>query len=257
MIGIFDSGLGGLTVARAIMRRLPGEPLVYFGDTARTPYGNKSKQVIEGYTLQNIKFLLSRGVDRIVMACNTASALAFPVAKKHFPLVPIFEVITPAVDEASRFTESGRIGIIGTRATVQSGVYEKRLTRRDARFKIFSQACPLFVPLIEEGWLRSTQMKSVAREYLEPLLARNIDTLILGCTHYPLIKGLLQSIVGEGVRLVDAADAMAQKLADGTALSEKSGVRHQWYASDITPYFHAIASRWLGKKINVKRQSVF
>lgn len=254
MIGIFDSGLGGLTVVRAILRRLPVEDLIYFGDTARTPYGNKSKKVIESYALQNIKFLLSHGADRIVMACNTASALAFSVAKKYFPLVPIFDVIAPAIDEASRFTESGRIGIIGTRATIQSGVYEKRLTRRNPRFKIFSHACPLFVPLIEEGWQGSTQMKSVAREYITPLLARHIDTLILGCTHYPLIREVIQDIVGREVRLVDSADAIAEALTHmPRILADRRARQNQFFVSDITPQFQAIASRWLGETIKIRR----
>jgi len=252
MIGIFDSGLGGLTVARAIMRRLPNWPLVYFGDTARTPYGNKSKRVIEQYAIENTKFLLGRGAKAIVIACNTASALAYDMLKKKFD-APIFEVITPAVEEAIKVTKNGRIGIIGTRATISSGVYERKLETCNLKLVTFFQACPLLVPLIEEGWAAKAETKSILEFYLKPLQAKKIDTLILGCTHYPLLKPLIKKIMGASVTLVDSAEAVASEVARySQSVSSVSKKSADFFVSDITPHFQSMAEKWLGQKIKIQ-----
>lgn len=256
MIGIFDSGLGGLTVAREIMRLLSDYPVVYFGDTARTPYGNKSKKAIERYAIENTKFLLSKGAKIIVIACNTASALAYDTIKKTFK-APVFEVITPAVNEAVAVTKNGHLGIIGTRSTVNSGVYEKKIKTFNFRLKTYNQPCPLLVPLIEEGWIGETETENILKEYLAPLRRKNIDTLILGCTHYPLLKPLIKKVMGKKVRLVDSAEAaayeVARKVKEIPLASPfvKGGLR-RIYVSDRTPYFQKIAENWLGQKIKLQ-----
>ena len=190
MIGIFDSGIGGLTVARAIEQVLPNRSLLYFGDTARTPYGTKSAQVITEYSLRNCEFLLKNGAELIVIGCNSASSVATERLRQEFD-VPILEVISPAVKRAAEVTKSGKIGVIGTRATVQSGVYEHMLKASLPECKVFSVPCPLLVPLVEEGWTNRQETKMIIRRYLHPFKDKQIDTLILGCTHYPLLKELI------------------------------------------------------------------
>ena len=191
MIGIFDSGIGGLTVVRAIMDELPGYDLVYFGDTARTPYGTKSRQTVIDYSLQNTEFLIKQGAKMIVMACNTASSVATESLKKNFNL-PIYEVITPAVRLALEKTQKSVIGVIGTRATINSGIYEKKIKKQNPNARVYSAACPLLVPLVEEGWLKKPETRMIVKKYLHPLKVRQIDTLILGCTHYPILKSIIQ-----------------------------------------------------------------
>lgn len=239
-------------MARAIMRREPNLPLVYFGDTARMPYGNKSKKIIEQYAIENTEFLLRKGAKIIVIACNTASALAFDALKKRFD-VPIFEVITPAVKEALRVTKNGRVGVIGTRATISSGVYQKRLETCNLKLVTFVQSCPLLVSLIEEGWVLKPETKSILEFYLKPLRAKKIDTLILGCTHYPLLKPLIKKIMGAGVALVDSAEAVASEVSkqlESVSLVPKKSA--DFYVSDLTPTFQTTAEKWLGQKIKIK-----
>ncbi|MFA6272648.1 MAG: glutamate racemase [Patescibacteria group bacterium] len=260
MIGIFDSGVGGLTVARAIMKELPEADLIYLGDTARAPYGNKSKETIVKYALQDADFLIKKGATMLVVACNTASALAYDELKTAYPNVPIFEVIAPAVDEAVAATKAGRIGVIGTRATIKSNIYEKRLKEKNGELFIESHECPLFVPFIEEGWLKSPELKMIARKYLSVFKSKNIDTLILGCTHYPLIKEIIQEKIGRRVKSIDSADAVAKKVSEfllaHQALADKNKKR-EFYFSDVTEKCKTIANKFLGQNIQIYESGDF
>ena len=267
-IGIFDSGLGGLTVARAVIAAMPYEKIVYFGDTARAPYGNKSPEAVLQFARENTRFLLKKKADMIVVGCNTASAVAGQALRKEFPNVPIFEVITPAVREALRVSCGGNIGVIGTSTTVQSGAYQKWCAMR-------AQACPLFVPLVEAGRLRYPATYEVAAQYLEPMKRARIDTLILGCTHYPWLKTVIAGIMGKHVTLVDSAETVAREIVEmqnaecrtphhpalaggaGQVQNVKTKVsKHEFYVSKKTPKFQELAEKWLGQKINLKLASI-
>ncbi|MCK5516000.1 MAG: glutamate racemase, partial [Desulfobulbaceae bacterium] len=211
MIGIFDSGVGGMTVARAIEHICPDYPLVYFGDIARTPYGSKSPETIIGYSCRNTDFLLSHGAQIIVIACNSAASTASSLLRRQYSL-PVIDVITPATVKAANVTKNNRIGIIGTRATVRSGVYKERLLSINSSNHVISHACPLLVPLVEEGWLNKRETKMILRRYLHPLRLQQIDTLVLGCTHYPLLSNLIQARIGKRVRLIDSSVEVALHL---------------------------------------------
>ncbi|MFA6097977.1 MAG: glutamate racemase [Patescibacteria group bacterium] len=262
MIGIFDSGIGGLTVAKEILRQLPGYQLVYFGDTARTPYGNKSPETIARYAHEDIDFLLHKGAKIIVVACNTASAVAADKLKEDYPYAPIFEVITPAVKQAVAITKNKRIGVIGTRATVASSIYENKIKEYKNGFKILSQACPLFVPLAEEGWIDKPVTKLVAKKYLYSLKMQQIDTLILGCTHYPLLKKIIQEKIGKRTRLVDPAEEVVKEISHYLKTKPelektlKKGMEHQFYFSDVAPHLSELANKWLGQKIKPELHSI-
>lgn len=255
MIGIFDSGLGGLTVVKEILKQLPAYQLVYFGDTARTPYGNKSAATINQYASEDAEFLISEGAKIIIVACNTASAVAAEALKQRFPKIPIFEVITPAVMSAVGTTPHKRLGVIGTRATIASHIYEEKIKALHNGFSIFSQACPLFVPLAEEGWADLPVTKQVARKYLYPFKAQQIDTLILGCTHYPLLKNVIQQKIGKRVKLIDPAIAVADEvkkyLSNNPAIEQMltKGNDHRFYFSDVPPHLSGLANKWLGQPI--------
>ena len=210
-IGLFDSGVGGLTVFKEIARLLP-EELVYLGDTARVPYGNKGADTVVRYALEAADFLLARQVKMLVVACNTASAVALPFLQKRFQ-GPVVGVIEPGARKAATVTRNGRVGVIGTAATIRSGAYPQAIRELDPGIEIFSQPCPLFVPLVEEGWADHEVARLVAEEYLRPLAERGIDTLVLGCTHYPVLKATLRKVLGEGVRLVDSGAETAQTVA--------------------------------------------
>ena len=207
-IGIFDSGIGGLTVFRALERLLPAEPLIYLGDTARVPYGTKSEKTIQRYSRETINFLLQREVKLIVVACNTASALALPTIQKEFS-VPIVGVVEPGARAAIAKTKNKRIGVIGTEGTIRSIAYPRIVEQLDPAVQVTSIACPLFVPFVEEGWLEGEAIHQVAIRYLAPFQEKKIDTLILGCTHYPLLKKVIQVLMGS-IALVDSAEATAQ-----------------------------------------------
>jgi len=214
MIGIFDSGLGGLTVVKEILKVLPEYQFLYFGDTARFPYGTKGKDVVITYAKEDTELLLNKGAKLIVVACNTASAIAAEELKKKFDL-PIFEVISPAVKKAVEVTKNKRIGVIGTRGTINNGVYEKLIKEIDPEIKVFHQACPLFVFLAEEGWLDKPETKTIAKKYLTDLKRQQIDTLILGCTHYPLLKKILKQVAGKKIESnVHHADTGAQQVVN-------------------------------------------
>ena len=252
-IGVFDSGLGGLTIVHEIRRRLPQESIVYFGDIARLPYGIKSKEQILSFSIQNTLFLLKHKIKALVVACNSSSSAAYPFLKKHFNL-PVVDVIEPAVEAALATTRTRRIGVIATQATVESGAYEKAIRRRDPRVKVFGGACPLFVPLVEEGWLDGAITAKIAQTYLGPLKKNRIDTLILGCTHYPLLKSAIQKSVGQGIRLVDSVAPTVRKLA--SFLNEKQlGYPHsrpgelRIFVSDKPRNFIGVGERFLDEKL--------
>ncbi|HUF77322.1 MAG TPA: glutamate racemase [Thermoanaerobaculia bacterium] len=208
-IGVFDSGIGGLTVVAALRARLPAESILYLGDTARLPYGTKSAETVLRYTRKNVDFLLDRGIKAVVVACNTASALAVP----HLaPTLPLWGVIEPGAARAAA-TSAGRVGVIATESTIRSDAYAEALRRIRPELDVRSQACPLFVPLVEEGWADDPIAEAIARRYLEPLTAAGVDTLVLGCTHYPLLRPVLARVTGPGIELVDSASAVAGQVA--------------------------------------------
>lgn len=262
MIGIFDSGIGGLTVVKEIFQHLPEYQTVYFGDTARTPYGNKSKETIIKYAIQDTEFLLQKGAKIIVVACNTASAVAADELKKKYTDIPIFEVITPAVAKATKVTKNKRIGVIGTRATINSHIYEDKIKSVKNGFKIISKPCPLFVPLVEENWIKKPETKTIAKKYLYPLKLQQIDSLILGCTHYPLLKNIIQEKIGKKVTLIDPAEQVTlqikQYLADNPDLEKilKKNNQPEFYFSDIAPHLAQLAQNWLEQKIKPRQYNI-
>ncbi len=259
MIGIFDSGVGGLTVVRAILEKIPGYDIVYFGDTAHTPYGTKSGQTVIGYSINNIEFLLRQGAKVIVIACNTASSVATAQVLEQYA-VPIFEVITPAVAHALDASANLNFGIIGTRATVSSGIYEKKIIENQPKARIYSVACPLLVPLVEEGWLNKRETAMIVKKYLQPLKTRRIDTLILGCTHYPLLKTIIQRKIGKRVQLIDSSICISETietfLADNPDVDRQLGQSGNLslFVSDVTDQFKKIAKMTL--KTNIKFECV-
>lgn len=260
-IGVFDSGLGGLTVFRALARLMPEESLVYFGDTAHVPYGTKSPEAIARCSTAVARFLAGRGIKLLVVACNTSSAWALPAIRKAVK-VPVIGVIEPGARAALGATRTGRVGVIGTEATVSSGAYPKALRRLSPRAKAFSRACPLFVPLVEEGRWNGPVVAAVAREYTAPLRAAKVDALILGCTHYPYLKRVLAQAMGSKVRLIDSADETARETE--RALSElglraKKGRRgtREYYASDAPERFARLARRMLGQDVRRVRLHPF
>lgn len=248
-IGIFDSGVGGLTVYRQIRRSFPSEDIVYFGDTARVPYGPKSRGTIIDYSLQNARFLSQLGAKVIVVACNTASAVALETLAENFPQ-PVVGVIEPGAYYADRTTKSRRIGVIGTDGTIRSGAYERAIRGMFEYNEVFSKACPLFVPLAEEGWDNHPVTVQVAREYLAPLLDQKIDTLVLGCTHYPILTSVIGKIAGPDVKLIDSAEAVSMWLKNLLPGQEegKTGT-DRFYVSDSEEKFRAIGRRIIGRSL--------
>ncbi len=260
-IGIFDSGLGGLTVVKEMLKILPNEDIIYFGDTGRTPYGPRSKDIIIEFSRQDTNFLLEQNVKIIVVACNTASAQALDEIKKDYELEMI-GVIEPGAVSAVRATKNGKIGIIGTAGTISSDSYARTINRLDPKIKVFSMACPLFVPLVEEGYLEKKATKQVAEDYLSIFKTNGIDTLILGCTHYPLLKNIIHEVLGKEIVLIDSAEETAQvvykKLIEMNLLREKTAsVLHKFYVSDFPERFHQVARHFMGDKIqNVIRVDI-
>ena len=253
-IGVFDSGLGGLTVVREIRRVLPEEPIVYFGDIARLPYGIKSKEQILNFSIQNTLFLLKQKIKALVVACNSSSSAAYPFLKCHFHL-PVVDVIEPAAETAVSVTRSGRVGVIATNATVESRAYEKAIRKRSRAVKVFSQACPLFVPLVEEGWLNGSITGKIIASYLDAFKKNRVDTLILGCTHYPLLAGAIQKVMGPRVRLVDSTRPTVEKLSfllqsNGLSYPGQGKGKLKIFVSDLPRNFVKIGERFLGEKMN-------
>ncbi len=252
-IGVFDSGIGGLTVVRQLKKHLPYEDIVYFGDTARLPYGSKSRDTVLRFSIQNILFLLKKNVKLIVVACNTASSAALCDIKKNFK-IPIIGVISPGAAQAASITRNQRVGVIGTRETIRSRAYEKHIKKISKEIKVFSFSCPLFVPLVQEGWAGKTITYDIASVYLEPLAKKNIDTLILGCTHYPLLKAPVASVLGRKVKLVDSAEAVARhtgRILSDAGLSNNKKIRGKLscYVSDEPGNFKKVAEMFLGHKL--------
>ena len=264
-VGVFDSGVGGLTVAREIMRNLPSEKIVYFGDTARVPYGNKSKENVIRYSRQIIHFLLEQQVKAIVIACNTASAFALDEVRNEFD-IPILGVIEPGARVAAQETKNKKIGVIGTEGTIGSGIHAAFLKKLDPGITVISKACPLFVPLVEEGWLHDPVTLEVVSRYLQEFKEKEADTLILGCTHYPLIRSTIREFMGEGVRLVNPTYETALELAsllerEGLLSGEKKQEEfpYRFYVSDLADKFKAFANSILPydvemtKKIDIEK----
>jgi glutamate racemase len=253
-IGIFDSGVGGLTVQKAIIERLPALDTVYLGDTARVPYGTKSAEVVTQYSLRNARFLVAQGIDLLVVACNTASAVALPALRAGLA-IPVLGVVEPGARAAARASRSGRIGVIGTQSTVASGAYPAALRALRPDAEVVSAACPLFVPLAEEGWTdpEDEVVRLVARRYLGPLAAARVDTLVLGCTHYPLLRGAIERTL-PGVELVDSARAIAAEVA--ARLGGPPGARgtHAFFVTDVPARFLQVAERFLGQPVRAAEQ---
>lgn len=261
-IGVFDSGVGGLTVLKALLKRLPNEHTIYLGDTARVPYGTKSAEVVTRYSVKNADFLVSRGVKLLVVACNTASAVALPALRARLS-IPVIGVIDPGAEAAARRTKSGRVGVIGTQGTIRSGAYQRALlaARPDAEVQV--QPCPMFVPLAEEGWLEGEVPRLVAREYLSRFRAEGteepIDTLVLGCTHYPLLAEVIAEVVGPGVSLVDSAEATADAVqslltASGQLAAASGSAEHAFFTTDAPERFVEVGARFLGQAISRAEQ---
>ena len=253
-IGVFDSGVGGLTVVRARMERLPLESILYFGDTARVPYGIKSVSTIEHFTAQITDYLLGRGVKMLIIACNTMAAVASGVVKARAGGLPVLDVIEAGARAAVAESHSGAIGVIGTPTTVNSNAYARRMHALDPAVRVYSQACPLFVPLVEEGWLDHPVTRLTAQEYLRPVLAEKVDSLVLGCTHYPLLKPLLQDVAGSDIHLVDSAITTAEQAAQRLAeldLARRGDTLpdYRYVVTDIPLRFQTIGERFLGRSL--------
>lgn len=253
-IGVFDSGVGGLTVVHELLERLPGESLVYFGDTARVPYGPKSRTTVTRFSFEIVDLLSRHDVKAVVVACNTATAYALPALRERFDL-PLVGVVGPGARAAAAATETGRIGVIGTHGTISSGAYAEALRTLDSEIEVVARACPLFVPLVEEGMADHAATRLLATEYLAPFAGGAVDTLILGCTHYPLLKGVIAETLGDRVRLIDSAEETAREVAgllgaNGLARGPGAGPgEHRYLVSDLPEQFLRVGQRFLGERI--------
>jgi glutamate racemase len=258
-IGIFDSGVGGLTVQKALVARLPFENTVYLGDTARVPYGTKSADVVVRYSVRNAQFLVEQDIKLLVVACNTASAVAIPELQAKLD-IPVLGVIEPGADAAARATRSGHLGVIGTPGTIRSGAYQRAVEAIRPGTRVEAKACPLFVPLAEEGWTSGEVPTLVAREYLTELSLAKVDTLVLGCTHYPLLKDVIASVMGPTVALVDSAEATAEAVAavlhreKSLAPARAAHVNRRYFVTDIPEPFLRVAGRFLGHDVHAAEQ---
>lgn len=257
-IGVFDSGIGGLTVLREIQRILPNENFIYLGDTARVPYGTKSSKTVITYSQSNSTFLISKGIKLLVVACNTASAVALSSLRWDFD-IPIIGVIEPGARKAASITRSGKVGVIGTPSTIKSNAYNKAIENISPEIRVYSKSCPLFVPLAEEGWTEGEIAELTAKKYLEPLRKTGIDVLILGCTHYPILKSTIQKVLGDEITLVDSAEETAleikRTLLDNQSLNGNSAqIQKEFYLTDVSDSFVQIAGRFLGKEIEYIQQ---
>lgn len=252
-IGVFDSGVGGLTVAKELMRQLPNESIVYFGDIARVPYGVKSRETVIRFSIENILFLLKQDVKLICVACNTATSFALPVIRSHFK-VPTVGVISPGAREAVYATKNRRIGVIGTRGTIKSRSYEIEIGHLDSGIKVFTAACPLFVPFAEEGYYGGEVVERVARDYLKPLKAAKVDTVILGCTHYPLLRSVIQQVMGPSVTLIDSAKQVAVEVKkmlvqEGLSNDGKACGKYKFFVSDNPEWFSELGKKFLERPV--------
>lgn len=252
-IGIFDSGVGGLTVLKEIIRVLPQEDTVYLGDTARVPYGTKSPETVTRYARQIAAFLVSRDIKLLVVACNTASAVALDALQAELS-IPVVGVIEPGASRAANVSRSGRVGVIGTAGTIRSSAYAKAIKRLNPQIEVVTQPCPLFVPLAEEGWVDNEVARLTARSYLDPIRAQGVDTLVLGCTHYPLLKKTIGEVMGDDVTLVDSAAETARTVA--AILAQQQLLRpeteqgnHHYFVTDVPAGFIRVGNRFLGGRL--------
>jgi len=253
-IGVFDSGIGGLTVVKRLASTLPNESIVYFGDTARVPYGSKSNSTVIEYSIQNTKFLLQKNIKALVVACNTASSIAIPDLKKMFD-IPIIGMIEPGSNMAMKKSQTKKIGVIGTRATVNNLAYSKEIKKMDKSALVIEKPCPLFVPLAEEGWIKHQATYEIAEEYLKEFREIGIDTLVLGCTHYPILAEVIQKVIGDRVSLIDSGVASSEvvksELEKLNLLSDSNKPGSQeYYVSDIPAKFKEVAELFLGREID-------
>ncbi|MFH1380903.1 MAG: glutamate racemase [Candidatus Omnitrophota bacterium] len=256
-IGIFDSGVGGLTVVDKVSRLLPNEKIIYFGDTARVPYGNKSKATVTRFSKEIVKFLLRFKVKLIIVACNTATSLSLTALSRIFS-VPIVGVINPGVREALKVSKQKRIGVIGTEATIASGSYRKKIKSLSKGAFVTEKACPLFVPLVENRWINNDITLGIAKKYLSYLRGKKIDTLILGCTHYPLLKKTIKKVTGSGITLIDSSKSVAEEvlrlLKKKGLLNKNARQKAKFFVSDQPHNFAKMAEVFLGKKITAKKK---
>ncbi|MBF0554877.1 MAG: glutamate racemase [Nitrospirae bacterium] len=248
-IGIFDSGVGGLTVLKEIHARLPAESTIYMGDTARVPYGIRSAETVIKYSLENSAFLVEKGIKLLIIACNTASAVSLDIIRAAFK-IPVMGVIEPGARAAAMATKNGRVGVIGTEATIKSGAYGRTIRNINSGIVVIESSCPLFVPLVEEGWLDDEVVELVARRYLAGMRSSNIDTLVLGCTHYPLLKRVIKKVMGEGVVLIDSAIEKSKNVRDiltSSGLLKAAGtpVFRKYYVTDCPDRFQEIGKRFM------------
>jgi glutamate racemase len=252
-IGIFDSGIGGLTVARAVFEQLPHESTVYFGDTARVPYGPKSPETVRRYSLEILHWLLGQRVKAVVIACNTSTAHALETLQADSP-VPVIGVIEPGARAAAAQADGRPVGVIGTAGTIASNAYAKAIHRIRGDAKVEQKACPLFVPLVEEGWFEHPAAALIAKEYLAPLSAAGVGSLVLGCTHYPLLRPLLQQVMGSGVRLIDSGEETARVVASvirerGLEAPAGTTAEHRFVVSDDEARFRQVGARFIGERL--------
>ena len=255
-VGVFDSGVGGLTVFKELEANLPHESLLYLGDTARVPYGTRSPETVVRYSIEAAHFFRSHDVKMVVVACNTASSVALADLEREAG-VPVLGVIEPGARQAAARTESGKIGVIGTRATIHSSAYTRAIHDLNPDLEVLARPCPLFVPLAEEGWTDNQVARETAETYLRPLLDAGVDTLVLGCTHYPLLKGVIREVAGDGVELVDSAEAVSVAVRELLTTTKKllasrddAVPRHRFYVTDGPQPFHDAARRFLGRSLD-------
>lgn len=253
-IGIFDSGIGGLTVLKELVRAMPQEDTIYLGDTARVPYGTKSPETVVRYAVEIASFLVKRDIKLLVVACNTASAVSLETLQQRFP-IPIVGVIEPGARRAAAVTRNGRIGVIGTEATIKSSAYTRAIKRVNPAIEVITRPCPLFVPLAEEGWTSNEVARLTARTYLEGLKETGVDTLVLGCTHYPLLKDIIAETMGDEVRLVDSAEETARTVAEillsrGLLRPAAEKGNHHYFVTDVPAGFIRIGNHFLGGKLD-------
>jgi glutamate racemase len=252
-IGIFDSGIGGLTVMRALAKLLPDERLIYLGDTGRWPYGSKSADIVRRYSLENTAFLIDKGIKLLVVACNTSTAVALEALQQQVE-IPVVGVIEPGARAAARATRNRKVGVIGTEATIRSGAYTRALRALREDLEIYTRACPLFVPLAEEGWTDNEIATRTAASYLTSLKQSGIDTLILGCTHYPLLRAVIRATMGRGVRLIDSgvatASVVAERLRERRLLRRGRGGQTSFFVTDAPERFVKVGVRFLGTQVD-------
>lgn len=252
MIGIFDSGVGGLTVVKEIKKVLPDVPIVYFGDTARLPYGNKSQETIQKYSQEIVEFLKDKGCQTIVIACNSASALAADYVREKYPDLEIYDVVSSGAEAAVEATKNKKVGVIGTTATINSDLYNKKIAESDPKIEVFTKACPLFVHLVEENWIKRPETRKISRTYLRELKLKKIDTLLLGCTHYPLLEKIISGVMGRRTKVVASGEKLAKELKRAD-LETGFPSEDEYFVSDLTDHFERLAEKILGKRVKIEK----